>query len=88
MSYTRVMHWGRKWPRPRNHLDGRVCPECSATVHGNQAQHHHLNWHAELADRLNSMSERIGFEPEQPGVPWTAAVDEEADQEAIDERAG
>ena len=22
MTHTKIMHWGRSWPRPKNHLDG------------------------------------------------------------------
>ena len=84
MTHTRIMHWGRSWPRPKNHLDGRVCPDCAATVHGHHAQHAHQTWHAELAEVLESVSERAGAEP-QESPPWTAAVDETDDQAAIED---
>lgn len=46
MRYA-VIHHGQKWHRPNNHLDGRVCPRCWATVHGKDGQKHHEQWHAD-----------------------------------------
>lgn len=74
----RILHHGRKWPRPENHLDGRVCPECRATVHGRHGQKGHEDWHADLAGLLNDLSERSGLEKAEE-QPWTAVVDDDAE---------
>lgn len=78
----RIIHHGRKWRRVDNHLDCRHCPECGCTVNGNHGQHAHRDWHAELAEVLNALSERAGIEQETSPA-WTAAVDERDEQEAI-----
>ena len=83
MTHVKVMHWGRKWPRPKNHLDGRVCPECSTTVHGDQAQHTHQRWHLDLQEVLDSKRSVLADDYQAPSIPWTAAVDERDDREAI-----
>ena len=80
--HTAIVHWGRKWPRPKNHLDGRVCPKCFTTVHGTHAQHAHQQWHLDLQAVIDILSGQGTPAPEQP-VPWTAAVDEDDGQEAI-----
>lgn len=73
--HFRVYHHGRRWPRPDNHLDGRVCPECAVTVHGNRGQAKHFNWHIELAEVMNSVSSRAGVdEDEGAPMPWTADI--------------
>ena len=79
--HVEVMHWGRKWKRPPNHLDGRVCPKCFTTVHGNHAQHEHQQWHLDLQEVISELSSRPIADDEP--MPWTAAVDERDDQEAI-----
>ena len=80
-----IIHHGRKWRRVENHMRCHYCAECGATVHESQGQHaqkKHENWHAQLAVILQSVSDRADVEPgESP--PWTAAVDETDDQEAL-----
>ena len=81
--HTQIMHWGRKWPRPKNHLDGRVCPKCATTVHGTRAQHAHQQWHLDLQAVLDDISGRAGVEFESE-VLWSAVVEDRGDeQEAI-----
>lgn len=76
-----------QWPPPRNHLDGRVCPDCRGTAHGNHGQHHHEVWHDELEqqfgrlqDMIADLYERIGQaaeyarrEGDWAEVRWSAA---------------
>ena len=33
------------WAQPTNHLDGRRCPTCKTTVHGDDAQQQHYDRH-------------------------------------------
>lgn len=78
--HVRILHHDRRWKRPDNHLDGRMCPLCSATVHGQQGQREHLAWHAELIDQLAGHPGT--GQDDGPPVPWTPAEDEHDDQEA------
>ena len=74
----RILHHDRRWGRPDNHLNGRICPICYATVHGSQSQHGHTDWHIELV-RMAELIEQvagIGQREDGPPVPWTPAVDE------------
>lgn len=95
-AWTRVIHHGRKWPRVNNHMDARHCPECALTVHGNEAQRDHLEYHeadweyfARLEKLLTELCKRTGIAEEQVTMPWnwTAVVE---GQDAIDsgEEAG
>lgn len=84
---TKIMHWGNRWQPPKNHLDGRVCPECFTTVHGNHAQFQHQQWHLDLQEVLDQISARAGIEAEQgPPAPWTAEVEtiDSGELEAVD----
>lgn len=79
--HYRVIHHGRKWPRARNHMDARRCPDCACTVNDNEGQAAHARWHQELAEVLDSISQRAGTDPDDgPPAPWTAAIGEENDQ--------
>lgn len=78
----RIIHYGRKWRRADNHMDCRHCPDCGCTVNGSYGQNAHEQWHGELAELLESLSERAGIEPDQ-GPAWTAVLDE-SEPEAID----
>lgn len=66
----------RRWKRPNNHLDGRVCPTCSATVHGDTGQAKHDAWHQAMNDLLGQVSARAGITEEDYVVPatWTAVA--------------
>lgn len=80
-----IIHHGRAWRRVENHMRCHYCAECGATVHESEGQHlqkKHEKWHAQLAGILQSVSDRAEQEQGEP-VPWTAAVDEHDDQEAI-----
>lgn len=77
-----ILHHGKRWARPVNHLDGRVCPECHATVHGAYAQKTHEAWHAELAARFNALWEFTGYElPDTGEIGWTGT---DNDREAVE----
>lgn len=57
MKRIHTFHRGtNSWPQPTNHLDGRRCPTCKATVHGPEAQEDHHQHHldeAEYRERVN-----------------------------------
>ena len=81
--HVSIIHHGRAWRRVENHMRARYCAECGATVHDSEGQHlqkKHEKWHAQLAGILQSHAELDQGEP----VPWTAAVDERDDPEALD----
>jgi hypothetical protein len=81
--HVRILHHDRRWKRPDNHLDGRMCPVCHATVHGQQGQHGHLAWHAEL---INQLAGRPDAGPEDgPPVPWTRTEEEQAEYDSQEE---
>jgi hypothetical protein len=71
MSFVHVIHRdNRPWPRPRNHYDSRVCPDCGTTVHGQQAQSKHRNWHLRLNTLMTQLANRTGLTEEDYEVPW------------------
>jgi hypothetical protein len=79
-----VLHRDKRWRRPQNHLDGRVCPDCGATSHGWAGQRKHQGFHVQLAELLADLAQRAGVE-DRPETPWTAAVDGGQDErEALD----
>lgn len=82
----KIIHHGRKWRRVDNHMDQRHCPECACTVNGNWGQNAHLQWHIDLIETLQSVTEHAA-ETMKPSPPWTAAVDEDDGQDAISEGA-
>jgi hypothetical protein len=73
--HVKVLHVDRKWKRPVNHLDNRICPDCGANVHGWPGQRAHRQWHVELAEWLEDLSGQVN--PGEPAarIPWTAVVD-------------
>lgn len=80
----------RPWRPPRNHLDGRVCPDCGATVHGNVEQHKHRNWHLQLNTLAQELAKRTGITEAPFEVPWRwgAEVEGQNDEaEALEEAA-
>lgn len=77
----RAVHVSRRWRRPVNHLDGRVCPDCKVTVHGWEGQRRHAEWHAELAAVMQEMFARTGLEEDQFEVSAAWAGGEEDQEE-------
>lgn len=77
MRFT-VIERARTWRRVDNHLDARHCPLCHATVHGNRGQHAHLDWHAQLAAKLDHLPDTAENGADEP---WTAAVDQAPDDQ-------
>lgn len=45
------------WFRVVNHLDGRGCPTCKATVHGDESQQDHHQHHLDEAEWRERMNE-------------------------------
>lgn len=81
MSVFRIIHHDRRWPRVANHLDGRECPHCKATVHGgHRGQQGHEEWHEEMWALLDEFRKRTGMAEEDidvgGGTRWTAVVEE------------
>lgn len=81
----------RPWPRPVNHYDGRVCPTCGVTVHGQMAQTKHQDVHLterEFRLRLNGWLEefakRTGMTEEEFGGDWSWGAEVDGTQEAIE----
>jgi len=77
--YFRVLNLHRKWPRPGNHFDGRVCPECGTTAHGWKGQNAHGRWHAEQNRLLVMLCQRTGITEEQLEMPWSWTAEADAD---------
>jgi len=78
-----VLRADRRWRHPHNHLDGRICPICAATVHGTQGQAVHIDWHVELVRMAEAVEQVAGIgQQDGPPVPWTPAEDEHDEQEA------
>lgn len=73
-----VIERHRRWRSVDNHLDARHCPICCATVHGPRGQSMHLQWHIELGARLDRLPEPDENSTRQP---WTAAVDDDQEQQ-------
>ena len=75
--HVRIMDVARPWRRAKDHLDGRTCPHCGATVHCNQGQASHTIWHVELDDLLIELCQRTGFTKEdiEGSWTWTAVLD-------------
>lgn len=73
-----IVHLNRKWRPVSNHLDGRKCPECSATVHGNDGQREHRRFHEELAELLAELMERAGVEKSDAPwlTPWSGIIEQ------------
>lgn len=65
-----VLHH-RRWRRPLNHLDGRVCPDCGASAHGWEGQNAHAAWHEQIDDVLVKLCQRTGIKEEEVELPWT-----------------
>lgn len=76
----------RRWKRPDNHLDGRRCPDCGATVHGNHGQREHARWHDELNDTLVRLCQDAGITEAELEAPWTwtAEIDEPGEDDDDD----
>jgi hypothetical protein len=73
----------REWRHPKNHLDGRVCPDCGSTVHGWEGQRKHQHRELILTEMILWFLENHGHElPE--GNPWTAVVDGDQAQAEIE----
>ena len=91
-NFVHVIHRdNRPWPKPRNHYDGRVCPDCGTTVHGPQAQSKHRGWHVKLNTLMTALANRTGITEEEYDVPWrwgAAPASQSADADAIEEAAG
>lgn len=92
MSWTRVIHAGRKWQRASNHMDARHCPHCGASVHGKDGQDAHETHHLEqieheerLAATIEELCKRVGITEEMVDLPWTwtAVVQPDNEREAI-----
>jgi hypothetical protein len=67
----------RPWPPPRNHLDGRVCPDCGATAHGSKSQRKHREWHLKLNELATEFAKRTGLAETPFDVPWRWGADVE-----------
>ena len=79
MSFVHVIHRdNRPWPRPRNHYDSRVCPDCGTTVHGQQAQSKHRNWHLRVNTLMTELAKRTGITEDPFQVPWRWNADVES----------
>lgn len=84
--HVRVLPGGRRWKHPNNHLDGRVCPACGATVHGPLGQSAHERWHVELDELLDKLREllaqlhQLAEEPVGESWTWTTILDRGQDQ--------
>ena len=87
MHYA-ILHREKKaWPKPLNHLDGRVCPTCLVTVHGSNAQRDHHNrhiteavWRARVNELLEEVCKRTGLTEELvklAGDDWSWGADVE-----------
>jgi hypothetical protein len=78
-NFVRVIHHNnRPWKAPGNHLDGRVCPDCGTTVHGNVNQHKHRDWHLQLNRLATELAKRTGITEEPFEVPWRWGADVES----------
>lgn len=73
------------WPQVINHLDGRKCPTCKATVHGPEAQEDHHSDHianAEYRAHVNAalelMHEQITQLAAASGVTLAGSEDGES----------
>ena len=86
--HVAILHRHAKpWPKPINHLDGRVCPTCWVTVHGSAGQRDHHNrhiteatWRARVNELLEEMAKRTGLTEELvrlAGDDWSWGADVE-----------
>lgn len=66
----------RKWPRVKNHLDGRHCPVCGATIHGTPAQKKHQAEHAEMEALLDALCAAAGIDRSQFQAPEPPMLDD------------
>jgi hypothetical protein len=82
MAHIRVINWHRKWPRPGNHLDGRICPDCGATAHGWPGQRAHQEWHEQSRELLIKLCQRTGIAEEEVELPWSWSATVEGHAEA------
>ena len=83
-NFTRIIHHNnRPWKAPGNHLDGRVCPDCGTTVHGNVNQHKHRDWHLQLNTLATELAKRTGITEGLFDVPWRWGAD--VDSQSADE---
>ena len=92
MRVAILHHNDRAWPRVLNHLDGRECPTCHATIHGQLAQRAHKKRHLDEAvwrNRVNElveeMAKRTGLTEELVELAgddwsWGAEVEGGADE--------
>lgn len=64
-------------------MDGRVCPDCFATVHGSRSQAEHRAWHLQINTLMQEFAKRTGLaEEEVPGHwAWVAEVNPDAEGE-------
>jgi hypothetical protein len=86
--YVPVIHRdSRPWPRPGNHFDGRVCPDCGTTVHGSKAQARHRGWHLQLNTLATELAKRTGITETPFGVPWRWGADVEGQSADLEEAA-
>lgn len=74
----------RPWRPPSNHLDGRVCPDCSATVHGSEQQRNHRNWHLKLNTLAQELAKRTGITETPFEVPWRWGAEVESHSDDTD----
>ena len=82
--HVSIIHWDRRWGRVNNHMDARHCPDCGVTVHGQQGQRAHQQWHYDESERweqldttLADLCNRTGITEERVEVPvrWTATIE-------------
>ena len=97
-NFVRVVtHRERPWPLPRNHMDGRVCPECGLTAHGWDGQRVHNQHHekqkireAALLELLSELAKRCGMTEEQVELlcdEWRWGAEVTGVEDAIEEAA-
>jgi hypothetical protein len=87
MHIAIIHHDNRPWPRPRNHYDGRVCPDCGTTVHGKEAQSKHRRWHLNLNELATEFAKRTGMTETPFDPPWRWGADVDSQSDAIEEAA-
>jgi hypothetical protein len=88
MRYKIIHHRERKWPKPENHLDGRVCPECAVTVHGWTGQRAHDRHHEQQMALMMELAKRTGMTEEELEMPWSWGAEisgTEGEAEAIEQ---
>ena len=82
----------KKWARPNNHLDSRICPVCSLPAHGKDRDGRdlaelHLAYHQQTNELVEQFQAVIGWVETRFGITFSSGEAEYASWNGANENA-